>query len=359
MSFVIFWKDVDDFDSKFMNILSSPISLGIIFTLVFILPNLIFFIYKKNNKLDSVEYLVIDFMRYAIALLMFYYGATKIDTNFFDYTYRTMDSRVIDVHYFDLAWYFFGKSNLQSIIIGVMELVPAILILFRRTYFLGILLLLPVAGNVLWTNIFNSISGFTYYVSLIIVLLSSYILYSKKVELITFLKNLLNVEKEINMPERIAINSFKYLSIFAISSFGLLTIYKIANHKSQEFPSKKGAFELVELKINNVLTTPKSGELYYKTIYLESQDRWNSIIDFKDDNIAKWITIKRIPKTDKVVTYLKLENAVENSAIDLSSKFEGTYIFKDSLLLVTGIQNNDSIFSIYKRKKLDKKKWYW
>jgi len=51
-----------------------------------------------------------------------------------------------------LAWAFLGHSGWFQVLLGVLELVPAILLLFRRTTLLGAMLLLPLTLNVLLVN---------------------------------------------------------------------------------------------------------------------------------------------------------------------------------------------------------------
>jgi hypothetical protein len=51
-----------------------------------------------------------------------------------------------------LAWAFLGHAGWFQVLLGVLELVPALLLLFRRTTLLGAILLLPLTLNVLLVN---------------------------------------------------------------------------------------------------------------------------------------------------------------------------------------------------------------
>jgi hypothetical protein len=51
-----------------------------------------------------------------------------------------------------LAWSFLGHSGWFQVLLGVLELVPALLLLFRRTTLIGAILLLPLTLNVLLVN---------------------------------------------------------------------------------------------------------------------------------------------------------------------------------------------------------------
>lgn len=55
---------------------------------------------------------------------------------------------------YELTWYYYGYSYTYAVILGLVQLVGATLLLFRKTAFLGAALMLPVMGNILLINIF-------------------------------------------------------------------------------------------------------------------------------------------------------------------------------------------------------------
>jgi hypothetical protein len=360
MSIAPWFMEEKNADSQMIGVLSHPLAVCFYVLVMLVIPFFLFYHYNKNKNLVALESITIDILRWTVALLMFYYGFVKLTSNFFDYTFRTMDSRVVDVHSFDLTWYYFGKSNFQVLMIGFMEVIPAILLLFRRTYFLGTLLILPVAGNVLWTNIFNSVSGFTFLVSIIIVILSLYILYSKKEEIISFLTTLSEKSGLTTSFETKIVQGFRYLTVVVLLVFLGLGIKNVLKHDRNKIQLNKGAFELASLQINHQPVVPLLGDtLHYKTIYLETQSRWNAVVDFSEEHHVSWIDMDTKKNGDSVAFYFKEQNAVENSRVNKASKFEGIFTFSDSMLLMNGIQYGDTIHAVYKRKELKKNKWYW
>ncbi len=52
----------------------------------------------------------------------------------------------------NLTWAFLGHSPWFSVLLGFLELVPALLLLFRRTTLMGAILMLPMTLNVLLIN---------------------------------------------------------------------------------------------------------------------------------------------------------------------------------------------------------------
>ena len=109
-------------------------SLGIIFISTFFLCFFVLRTYRRNNSVNEIDYLNSGTQRYLLALFMIFYGLPKIFGTFFDYQLFALDSKLIDVSDFELAWYYFGKNRWQELFAGFMELIPAFLLLNRRTY---------------------------------------------------------------------------------------------------------------------------------------------------------------------------------------------------------------------------------
>ena len=350
-------------DSQALHLIQHSIFIGLVLTVILLFPTLSIIYYSKTQRLEILEDITISFLRYVVSFLMFYYGFAKIYSKFFEITYLTQDSRVIDVEYFKLTWYYYGKSNKLEVIFGLFELIPALLILFRGTYFIGILLIFPVAANVLLINIFNEISGITYFVSWIITLNCLYIIYSKKDLIIRFIKTLTESKVNLNSIEKTLRLFFKFLTIIVICYYTFVVIKtKFTKSEETDFVNrnkKTGAYELVSLEKNGKLIIPKEGDNYYKTIYLEPQRRWNTILTFAKTYNPINLTVNWSNKTDSVTTYLKLNNSVENNEVDSTSEFTGTFIFKDSLLVINGLQKSDTIIATYKKKNLKDFKWFW
>lgn len=100
------------------------------------------------------QHLYLGIVRYSLAILMFPYALTKIlRTQFvlsgFTFTQtQTLESLAST----QLTWAFLGYSAWFQILLGFLELIPAILLLFRRTVLLGAILMLPITLNVFLMN---------------------------------------------------------------------------------------------------------------------------------------------------------------------------------------------------------------
>lgn len=96
-------------------------------------------------------------LRYWLALQITTYGIAKICGLQFGHSYLRDDTLVSALSGFELTWNFFGYSYPLTVIIGLLQIGGSVLLVFRRTYLLGIVILLPVMINILLIDIFYSI----------------------------------------------------------------------------------------------------------------------------------------------------------------------------------------------------------
>lgn len=319
--------------------------------------------YKKHQKPEVQEYINISTIRYVVAFLMIFYGFAKMGGKFFEITYFTQDSRVADVDSFSLTWFYFGKSNVQEFLIGLLEFIPAVLLLFRRTAFLGTLLLLPVSLNVMMINTFNHISGLTFPVSIFISLCNVYLLFAWKDELIAFFRKMI-LAKRPQLPKAVNIIRivFKIVIIATIVYFIFGEIFSRIINRHHFMPGRnkiKGGFELAQLTVNNkAIPIPNNDSLYYKSIYLEPQSRWNCIVKYGTIE-PHALTVLWNKKSDSVITFIKKNNSVTTVAVDSTTMFKGTYKEIGNKLYIKGIQYGDTINAVYNKKDLRDYNWFW
>jgi hypothetical protein len=96
--------------------------------------------------------LYLGIVRYLLGITMIPYGLTKImRTQFVVYPHAWLKP-LESISGMNLAWAFLGHSAWFEVLLGCFELVPAVLLLFRRTTLLGAILMLPLTLNVLLIN---------------------------------------------------------------------------------------------------------------------------------------------------------------------------------------------------------------
>ena len=121
--------------------------------------------------------LYLGFSRYSLGLLMITYAVTKIlRTQFVVIPFSVWQRPLESLSGRSLAWAFLGYSPWFQIMLGFFELVPALLLLFRRTTLLGGILLLPMTLSVFLVNHALSLWDDTKLISLTLLCLNCIVL---------------------------------------------------------------------------------------------------------------------------------------------------------------------------------------
>jgi hypothetical protein len=97
-------------------------------------------------------YLYLLLVRYLLAIYMLPYALTKILRTQFVLGHELLLVPLEKLSGKAWAWAFLGRSAWFEVLLGFFELIPALLLFFRRTTFLGALLMLPVTLNVFLIN---------------------------------------------------------------------------------------------------------------------------------------------------------------------------------------------------------------
>jgi len=161
-----------------------------IFGLIFCIVYPVYWQRRENKgRIDSkrrhLQFQAI--IRYWLAASLCTYGFAKLFKTQFVLSYAHSDSLVRDLSGYDLTWVYFGHSFALSAIIGIMQIVGAILLLFRGTTLLGAVLLFPVLVNILLINWFFSITAYALLNSILYTLGLLYILLLHAKQILTFL----------------------------------------------------------------------------------------------------------------------------------------------------------------------------
>lgn len=97
-------------------------------------------------------------VRWWLAFGISTYGFAKLLKTQFVVPPYTYDTPIGELTGFMLTWHYFGYSYTLAVIIGMLQIVGSVFLLFRRTVLLGLLILLPVMTNIVLINIFYSIT---------------------------------------------------------------------------------------------------------------------------------------------------------------------------------------------------------
>jgi uncharacterized membrane protein YphA (DoxX/SURF4 family) len=108
---------------------------------------------KKRFSETAFRPLLFTLLRYFVALNLLIYGLAKVyKWQFMLPEPNILYTRVGDMHRDMLYWTSMGTSRAYSVFMGVIEVVPAILLLFRRTTLIGAFVAAAVMLNVVAVN---------------------------------------------------------------------------------------------------------------------------------------------------------------------------------------------------------------
>ena len=111
------------------------------------------------------------------------YGTAKLTGFQFVYHAPPPDKLLQDVRPLSIMWYFFSLKKGYAVLVALAEIIPAILILFKRTRFLGNVLYLVTVTNIVAINIFFVITSWTLAISITLFINALIILFSERQKL--------------------------------------------------------------------------------------------------------------------------------------------------------------------------------
>ncbi|MCC6411663.1 MAG: hypothetical protein IT270_08390 [Saprospiraceae bacterium] len=106
--------------------------------------------YSRSQMLDFT----VLALRWYLAFFMFSYGYSKMTGGQFGlFDPAMLDKPLRENDTFHLAWYLFSQSKSFDVVVGLSQILGAVLLVFNRTVLLGALVLLPVLGQILLVDV--------------------------------------------------------------------------------------------------------------------------------------------------------------------------------------------------------------
>lgn len=92
-----------------------------------------------------------------VAFYLLVYGSAKLMKGQFVFEGEMLERPVGELSGFELTWVFFGHSVYYAYIIGITQIIGAILLFPRKTRVFGALILIPILVNIVLVDIFYKI----------------------------------------------------------------------------------------------------------------------------------------------------------------------------------------------------------
>jgi hypothetical protein len=292
---------------------SDSTTLYLLFFILFIVSLIMisiscFFNFWKTNQLLIIKSIQL-ILAYYLAIVMLKYGFEKIFKSQFylpepNTLYTPLGLLDKDILY----WSTMGISHRYNIFMGLIEVIPALMLLYYKTRIIGLLILSGVLTNVVFVNFGFDIS---------VKLYSSFLLLLCLLLLAPFLKKLLQFfvlnEKTILSPftgrDFITSKSIRIGLKATVVILFLMESLSPHRHNVQynddNTPRNKlhGAYEVIKTEIKN--TKQDLIDLKIKRLFIHRQNYF--IIQYSDDSMEDFYLGDNIQKKQFILTNLKGE----------------------------------------------------
>lgn len=204
--------------------------------------------------------------RYALGLAMLPYAITKIlRTQFVLVPSSVSQLPLEELSGTNIAWAFLGYSAWFQVLLGFLELIPAILLLFRRTAFAGGILMLPMTLNVFLINQALDLWPQTKQISAVLLLLNIGVLLFEYKKIANVFRIIFDRTKAVKKPLIEAIANIAIIGLVAFLSTPFLLEYlKESNALTGDWHNKRPyEWRLVTETVNDTVLPLQVKKLYF------------------------------------------------------------------------------------------------
>lgn len=251
--------------------------------------------FNKNLNLVKLKYWFNTVVAYYLSLQLFIYGLNKVfKWQFYLPEPNTLFTSVGETHLDLLFWSVMGASYPYTLFSGIIEVLPACLLLFKRTRLVGAIIAFAVMVNVVMINFSFDISVKVFSLFLLLLSLVLIVPYLKKLNRFFIQQKEVDLKKwepEYSSPKKKNLYvSIKAIVVVLILFEVLSSYYKSANYNDDyaQRPLLHGAYETHRVIVNGDTIVPLlDNEQFIKRVfihrkgYLITQTIKDKMQDFK------------------------------------------------------------------------------
>lgn len=308
---------------------------------------------KLNFLKVNVRTWIITIIRYHVGLTLILYGLSKVLTlQFGQIDLITLESKFGSFTGMQLLWRFMSYSEFYTEVTGYIEVIAGILLLFRRTTFLGTALSLIAMLNVVIIDIGYDVSVkmFAIHLLLMVIVLAGYS--SKRI--FQFFANI-KADIEPTKYESLIPNRFKIVRY--ILKAGIIIYFSISQYNFQgkrldrkntknDAPSLSGVYFVKNLTLNGQQDSIPENKKW-ETIFINGSSYLkNSMLIKNEDGSRKYYSTKT-DTVNKTILFYPLRGKEEDSQTFNYKKLD------DKEFIFDGIINGDTISISTKYKSID------
>jgi hypothetical protein len=255
------------------------------------------------------------------------YGFSKIFKGQFQYGIITADTPVGELSSTILTWYYFGQSYVFACIVGSLQIIASVLIYFRRTSLLGLLMMLPLMANITMINFFYDLWFETQLVSIAYLLMNLLLLMPYWQSLKILLIDISIVQHKIQKSAMILFSASILIPIYGF--------YKIRNDEKAYYTKGElfGGYKSVAFAKNDTSVN-----------VLHLDNRFWQKVYFDRGNEGKLITSQDSSST--FTYYINSDSLTFTFLADSTQKFKGKFSFSGSDTLSLNGQINHEFYQM-------------
>jgi hypothetical protein len=277
-------------------------------------------------------------LRFVVSFFIILYGFAKLNGSQFTILASELDKPMGQVSGFWLTWYYFGYSPIYGNLIGLLQILGGILLMFRKTTLLGSCILFPVITNIILIDIFYRIDLGALLVALIMEFALIGILSFHKQELLEVFWSKQNTV----FPDQPSAKS-RVFGKYAIRALMILTpavfTYWVANYNNRLPTPIDGAWDVVSVSPQNAATGDALADIFFE------RNRTSLCVFKRKDGSYEWHHFE-VDKNKRTITiwdeWLRKGNTI----------FSGTYELAGDELRVSGtfVKSTEETILVLRRR---------
>ena len=332
-----------DFASQLQaKVIKSGMLFSAVFGTIILLSGLLAYIWHKFIKKTDLHPWFQTIITFYVAHMISTYGAAKILKTQFQVPNYILESPINEVSGFWLTWTYFGYSSTMAYILGGMQILGCLLLIFRKTRLMATFILLPIMVNIDLIDHFFRISSLAYYNSLHYTFMLIFIM------MLDFdkLKDAFLSYKEYYYFNRKTV-IFNLIRIVVIGG-AFLHIY-LLREGQQPKTALDGVWKIEEItqQKQNIIPSYTTMDSVWSKVYLEGD--FGIVFKYNPDKFDDSTDMYGQYKVDQSKKEIKVDlyKEVPNQGKNLLLKYQ----VKDSSLVMRGMYKKDSLIMRLKKLK--------
>lgn len=204
-------------------------------------------------------------IRYILALDILVFGICKFFHLQFNTPLAILDNPFNTIDNSTLMWAFFGRSHPFTLLIGSLEIIGALMLIFRKTRLLGVIFLLPICFNIFVLDVFYNGVVTSVYIAIEI----TGLIYLLLIEYNRLYKFFFVDKSELPTYQ---FKSSKLKNLVKLSVIIIPFMLMAINKYPQYYPDINGKYKVERLMINKQLQPSACADSVLTKIYIDKND---------------------------------------------------------------------------------------